>query len=89
MDPCGCVVVSCNVCNLQELVMVVGIDTYHHRPKKQRSVMAVVFTLNSQCTKYYTRTVLQGIGVETGDTLAPIFADAYVEFYKASHLNEA
>jgi aubergine-like protein len=45
-------------------VMVVGIDTYHDSAQKGRSVAAVVSTMNSSLTRYYSRTCFQMTGEE-------------------------
>jgi hypothetical protein len=39
--------------------MIIGIDSYHDKKRKQVSVAAFVATTNPQCTSYYSRIVMQ------------------------------
>jgi len=61
--------------------MYVGIDTYHDRRKLNKSVFALVSSLNSECTKYYTRTCSNPPGQETGNEIIPMFTRALREYY--------
>jgi len=66
--------------------MYVGIDTYHDRRKFNcnRSVLALVASLNSECTKYYTRTCSNPPGQETGNEIIPMFTWALREYYEVN-----
>jgi hypothetical protein len=67
--------------------MFVGIDTYHDRRKFNPSVFAMVCSLNSECTKYFTRTICQTPGQETGDEIIPLFTTALLEYHQVRYGN--
>ena len=66
--------------------MFVGIDTYHDRKKLRDSVFALVVSLNSECTKYFTATASQIPGTETGTSIIPMFTRALAEYYEVYNL---
>ena len=62
--------------------MFVGVDS-HHDPKRQRnSVLAMVASLNTQCTQYYSRIVSQKPHQESADPLRPVFTQALATFFE-------
>ncbi|CAF5003947.1 unnamed protein product, partial [Rotaria socialis] len=51
-------------------LMVIGIDSYHDKKRKQVSVAAFVATTNPQCTSYYSRIVMQTTTQELVDGIS-------------------
>jgi aubergine-like protein len=50
--------------------MIIGIDSYHDKKRKQVSVAAFVATTNPQCTSYYSRIVMQTTTQELVDGIS-------------------
>jgi aubergine-like protein len=51
-------------------LMIIGIDSYHDKKRKQVSVAAFVATTNPQCTSYYSRIVMQTTTQELVDGIS-------------------
>lgn len=65
-------------------VMIVGIEITHHQRKKGDSVGALVATLNSTFTKYFTKTLFAKGGKTVGDVLTPAMLGALNNYYRAN-----
>lgn len=50
--------------------MIIGIDSYHDKKRKQVSIAAFVATTNPQCTSYYSRVVMQTTTQELVDGIS-------------------
>jgi len=50
--------------------MIIGIDSYHDKKRKQVSIAAFVATTNPQCTSYYSRIVMQTTTQELVDGIS-------------------
>ncbi|CAF2228788.1 unnamed protein product [Rotaria magnacalcarata] len=62
-------------------LMVIGIDSYHDKKRKQVSVAAFVATTNPQCTSYYSRIVMQTTTQELVDGISVCIRDALKAFF--------
>src|SRR5690348_16852143 len=51
-------------------LMIIGIDSYHDKKRKQVSIAAFVATTNPQCTSYYSRIVMQTTTQELVDGIS-------------------
>lgn len=51
-------------------LMIIGIDSYHDKKRKQVSVAAFVATTNPQCTSYYSRIIMQTTTQELVDGIS-------------------
>ena len=50
--------------------MIIGIDSYHDKKRKQVSIAAFVATTNPQCTSYYSRIIMQTTTQELVDGIS-------------------
>jgi len=64
--------------------MLLGMDVYHDPKKRNRSVCALVASLNPTHTKYYSRVMFQQAHQESVDSLKPIFIEALQSFLQVS-----
>lgn len=62
-------------------LMVCGIDTYHDSQVKGRSVAAVVCSLNSACTRYFSKVMFQHNRQELQDGLVASFTGKHLCFF--------
>ncbi|KAM6235125.1 piwi-like protein 2 [Porphyrio hochstetteri] len=69
---------------LKEL-MVVGIDVYHSRSKRQCSAVGFVASMNQTLTKWYSRVVLQMPHQELAESLQVCLSYTLQQFYKENH----
>ena len=77
------VIASCFQSNL----MVCGIDVYHDKAAS-KSVAALVCSMNSSCTRWYSRTCEQMQRQELVDVLKPLFVAAIKKFAEVNvHLD--
>lgn len=66
--------------------MVVGIDTYHEATQGRRSVGGMVCSVNSSCTRWYSRVCFQQAGQELIDGLKVCFTAALRKYHEVSVL---
>jgi aubergine len=62
-----------NICSIlvqSKSLMIIGIDSYHDKKRKQVSVAAFVATTNPQCTSFYSRVVMQTTTQELVDGIS-------------------
>ncbi|XP_021965267.2 piwi-like protein Ago3 [Folsomia candida] len=63
-----------------EKIMFLGMDVYHDPKRHNRSVTAVVASINVTYTKYYSRCIFQQQQQESISSLRPVFLDALLTF---------
>ena len=51
-------------------LMIIGMDTYHDKKRKQVSIAAFVATTNPQCTSFYSRIIMQTTTQELVDGIS-------------------
>lgn len=81
------IVCKCNWLKLKiqpEAIMFLGMDVYHDPSRKNKSVTAVVASLNRCYTKYYTRVIFQQTQQETISSLRSVLTEALQTFYEVS-----
>jgi aubergine-like protein len=66
-------------------IMFVGIDTYHDPKRKDKSVLAMVGTLDNECTKFYSTVALQTPHQEFGDSLGVLFTKVLNAYVATNH----
>ncbi|CAF0730721.1 unnamed protein product [Adineta steineri] len=62
-------------------LMIIGIDSYHDKKRKQVSIAAFVATTNPQCTSYYSRIIMQTTTQELVDGISVCIRDALKAFF--------
>jgi len=70
---------------LPDKIMFVGIDTHHDPKRKNRSVLAMVATLDTRCTEYYSRVVFQAPHQESADALKSVYTQGLAAFFEENH----
>jgi len=70
---------------LAEKVMFVGVDTHHDPKRKSQSVLALVASLDTQCTKFYSRVIFQTSHQESSDALKPVYTQALAAFFEENN----
>ncbi|ODM94354.1 Protein argonaute-3 [Orchesella cincta] len=67
-----------------EKIMFVGIDCAHDPHKKDPSTVALVASMNNECTKYYSRTAKCKVHQEMADNLGIMMEDAMKYYWKSN-----
>jgi len=70
---------------LKEAIMFVGIDTYHDPLKKKKSVLAMVASIETQCTHYFSRVNFQTPHQETAHAMRGMFEEMLAAFFQLNH----
>ena len=58
--------------------MIIGIDSYHDKKRKQVSVTAFVATTSPRCTSYYSRVIMQTTTQELVDGISVCIRGKYI-----------
>ena len=66
--------------------MFVGVDVYHDPKGKNPSVTALVAAMDTKCTSYFSKVILQKPHQESPDTLQTVFCQAVQAFMKVYNL---
>ena len=66
--------------------MFVGVDVYHDPKRKNPSITALVAAMDTKCTSYFSKVILQKPHQESAVTLQTIFCQAVEAFMKVFNL---
>jgi aubergine-like protein len=64
--------------------MVVGIDVYHKKEKKYKSIAGFVSSLNSEQTRWYSKVCFQMVGQELVDQMKIAFENSMKEYQEVN-----
>ena len=66
-------------------LMIIGMDTYHDKKRKQVSIAAFVATTNPQCTSYYSRIIMQTTTQELVDGISVCIRGTPISLTESHH----
>lgn len=62
--------------------MIVGIDVYHDKSQKKRSIAGFVASTNPMCTRWYSRVCIQPVNQELIDGLKLCMVSAITKYHE-------
>lgn len=65
--------------------MIVGIDVYHDKSQKKRSIAGFVASTNPMCTRWYSRVCIQPVNQELIDGLKLCMVSAITKYHEVNH----
>ncbi|KAH3863467.1 hypothetical protein DPMN_026456, partial [Dreissena polymorpha] len=66
-------------------LMVIGVDIYHDTAGKKQSICGFVASMNKNCTRWYSRCMIQPVSQELVDGLKVCLVSALTKYHETNH----